>query len=126
MAQNQVQNPPVSWERTTFEPGSPVRFTGLSGAAAACAVARIYSARPRPVLIVVPDAKAADAYHGDLAFFLGASRHWVERFPGYNLQPFKFAPYHNETAASRIRVLYRLLEAPYPPLVVASAERHPG
>ena len=43
-------------------------------------------------------------------------------FPAYNILPFKFLAYHNETAARRINVLYQLLESRTPPIVVSEVD----
>ena len=40
-------------------------------------------------------------------------------FPGYHVLALKFLSYHNETAAERIRVLYRLTSDDTPPVVIA-------
>ncbi len=59
---------------------------------------------------------------GDLRFFVGDSSQSILYFPPYNILPFKFLAYHNQTAASRIRVLYQLLETNTPVLVVTTIE----
>jgi transcription-repair coupling factor (superfamily II helicase) len=100
-----------------LEPRATVAATGLSGAALAAAVARIYRRIPRPVAVVVSDDEAAAAMQGDLFFFLGPDAPLLP-FPGYNLKPFKRLAYHGETAATRIGALYRLTAEGPPPLMV--------
>lgn len=112
----------VDWERVAFKPGQPVTFSGLAAGSAAYAVSRVYAARRTPLLVILPDEKAARRFHGDVSFFLGADRQALYLFPGYNIQPYRFVAYHSETAASRIQVLYRLLESPFPPIVVTCVE----
>ncbi|MFZ7125412.1 MAG: transcription-repair coupling factor [Desulfobacterales bacterium] len=106
------------WSRLVFEPGRPVDFSGLSGPAAAYAVSRIYETRRLPMLVVLPDGKAARRFHDDLRFFMGDGMPPPMLFSAYNILPYKFVAYHNETAAGRIRILYQLLESPHPNLVV--------
>ncbi|MDY0311426.1 MAG: transcription-repair coupling factor [Desulfobacterales bacterium] len=94
-----------------------VEAVGLSAAALACAVARIYRHTGRPVAVVVADDETAAAMHGDLSFFLGTDAPLLS-LPSYNLKPFKRLAYHGETAATRIRTLYRLTAEGTPPLAV--------
>ncbi|MCP4105363.1 MAG: transcription-repair coupling factor, partial [Desulfobacteraceae bacterium] len=56
----------------------------------------------------------------DLRFFSESLP--IINFPSYNILPFKFLSYHNETAAKRISALYRLTEYSTPPIVVTTAD----
>jgi transcription-repair coupling factor (superfamily II helicase) len=56
----------------------------------------------------------------DLRFFSKDLQKASIYFPPYNILPFKRLSYHNETAAKRIRALYRLIEDEMPPVVVTT------
>ncbi len=55
-------------------------------------------------------------------FFTGNSETPILFFPPYNILPFKFLSYHNETAGHRISVLYRMLESQVPSIVVTTVD----
>ncbi len=101
---------------------------GLHGAEKAYSVSELYKARQTPLTVIVPSQKQGEAFREELLFFLSAflgEREAAESivcFPAYNLLPFKFLSYHNETAAKRIRTLYRLLTEPAPMIVIVSPE----
>jgi len=43
-------------------------------------------------------------------------------YPPYNILPSKFLAYHNETAANRIRALYRMLAVQKPTFIVTTGD----
>ena len=71
--------------------------------------------------VIVPSGDAAAAFCRDLCFFLPEAAGLLT-FPAYNLLPFKRLAYHGETAARRIRTLYRLTASDVPPLVVVAID----
>jgi transcription-repair coupling factor (superfamily II helicase) len=89
-----------------------VRIAGLRGAARAVWVAQLARAHgDRPLLVIVPTAKAGDAFIADLACALGetpgAGR--LRPFPRYDTQPYeRFSP-QPFVVAQRMDVLYRWL-----------------
>ncbi|MGD9051210.1 MAG: transcription-repair coupling factor [Desulfobacterales bacterium] len=85
-------------------------------------IARLHEQLHIPIFIVAPSTKAAETLLADLRFFKRSGEVPFFLFPSYNILPFKLMAYHNETAASRIRALYHLLESPTPPIVIAAAE----
>jgi transcription-repair coupling factor (superfamily II helicase) len=95
---------------------------GASGSERALLIAFLQSAGPRPILVVTPSAEEAQRLAGDLRFFTRPPDPPVLVFPAYHLMPFKFLAYHSETAAERIRVLYRLMADEIPPVVVAPVQ----
>ena len=95
--------------------------TGLPGPAQARLVHRIYRETGLPVCVVLPTPKNVEGFLENLQFFCSDSNSLLS-FPSYNLSPFKFVSYHNQTAAERIRVLYRLTDRVSPPLLVTTAE----
>lgn len=121
MIQNQEQ---ISWQQFLAElqeRKGPMDIVGLSSSTIALAAAKIYARHRLPLLIVAATAKAAGRLVEDLTFFLKDVSPPILYFPPYNLLPFKFMAYHNETAGQRVRVLYQILDAPQAPIVVTTA-----
>jgi len=98
-------------ERVMARVGS-VRLTGLRGAARAVVAAHLVRAHgDRPVLVLVPTARAADAFLDDLRTALGdpAVGGRVRAFPRHDTQPYeRFSP-QPFVVAQRMDVLYRWL-----------------
>src|SRR6056297_688173 len=82
--------------------------THAAGTERAYITAQIARSVQRPICLVLPTRKICDAMAVDLQFFLGQGNREIAVFPAYNILPFKQIAYHNETAAQRIRLLYRL------------------
>ena len=112
----------------------PVRLSGLRGAARAVVTAALARAHgERPVLVLVPSAKAADAFLDDLRAALGEPPEGgrVRGFPRHDTHPYeRFSP-QPFLVAQRMDVLYRWLasaragapQAEPAPIVVAQLER---
>ena len=98
-------------DRVMARAGS-VRLTGLRGAARAVVAAHLVRAHgDRPVLVLVPTAKGADAFVDDLRTALGEpeSGGRVRAFPRHDTQPYdRFSP-QPFVVAQRMDVLYRWL-----------------
>ncbi|MFO7840083.1 MAG: transcription-repair coupling factor [Desulfosalsimonadaceae bacterium] len=62
----------------------------------------------RPLALVLPTYKMCEQAAADLQFFVDDAETEISVFPPYNILPFKQIAYHNETAARRIHLLYRL------------------
>ncbi len=90
----------------------PLRLTGLRGAARAAMAAELVRAHgERPLLVLVPGAKRADAFAEDLRAALGEvpERGRVRMFPRHDTQPYeRFSP-QPFVVAQRMEVLYRWL-----------------
>jgi len=95
---------------------------GLSGSEKACLISRLYRQHKFPCLAVVSSVREGERLIGDLRFFAGQHDLPILFFPPYNILPFKFLAYHNETAGHRIRVLYQLMEAKAPSIVVTTVD----
>jgi len=95
---------------------------GFSGSEKAYLVAQIFLQQRVPQLVIATSTKQAEQFIEDLRFFAGDSELPILFFPPYNILPFKFLSYHNETAGHRIRVLYRLLEENMPYIVVTTVD----
>jgi transcription-repair coupling factor (superfamily II helicase) len=114
--------------RRVLERDGPVRLTGLRGAARAVLVAHLARAHgDRPVLVLVPTAKACDAFIDDLRAALGEPPEGdrVRAFPRYDTQPYeRFSP-QPFVVAQRMDALYRWLASPPPGADVRAAEPGP-
>ena len=110
----------------------PLRLTGLRGAARAVMVAQLARAHgDRPVLVLVPNAKAADAFIEDLRATLGKAADRVRAFPRHDTQTYdRFSP-QPFIVAQRMDVLYRWIASARAPeelngaRAVASSEPAP-
>ncbi|OQX11243.1 MAG: transcription-repair coupling factor, partial [Desulfobacteraceae bacterium IS3] len=99
---------------------------GLSGSERAYFVSELYSEHRIPILCIVSSPKQGETFFNDLRFFLRLPDEDQEQpsdpviwFPPYNILPFKQLSYHNETAAKRIRTLYRIISDKIPRIVIA-------
>ena len=94
-----------------------VRLSGLRGAARGVVAAQLVRAHgERPVLVLVPNAKASDAFLDDLRAALGEAAQGgrVRPFPRHDTQPYeRFSP-QPFLVAQRMDVLYRWLASPEP------------
>jgi transcription-repair coupling factor (superfamily II helicase) len=97
-----------------------IECIGFSGSEKAYLIAKIFSQLKVPLLVVASSTKQAEQFIEDLRFFAGDQELPILFFPPYNILPFKFLSYHNETAGHRIRVLYQLLEEIAPAVVVTT------
>jgi transcription-repair coupling factor (superfamily II helicase) len=96
--------------RTIAERTGPLVVTGMGKSAGARLAAGVRRAIKSPVLVVVASTKAAEQWQAAIDFFSAATGSASVLFPPYNISPFKFMSYHNETAARRIRALYAMIE----------------
>lgn len=96
--------------------------TGLCGADRAYLACRIYNKLRAPLIAIVASTKDAEAFLEDLLFFSKKTNTPITYFPPYNILPFKDFAYHSETAAKRIRTLYRLMVDAVPPIVVTTVD----
>ncbi len=96
--------------------------TGLGSSSRAYWAARLFKSIKLPVCAVLSSAGEAEIFINNLRFFLKNDSDAVIYYPPYNILPFKFLAYHNETAANRIRVLYRILAVQKPPLIVTTVD----
>ncbi len=102
------------------ESGQGVECTGNSGSERAYLIARLYQRMKKPFVIILSDAEEAEKFLRDLHFFLHSETIPLMVFPHYNLQPFRALSYHNETAAKRINILYRMTQAASPPVIITT------
>ncbi len=121
-----LQNQEIISPETIFdnlpERDRGLEWIGLSGSEKAFLISKIYLRHKLPLLVIVSSAREGELLMQDLEFFSGNAEVPILFFPPYNILPFKFLPYHSETAGQRIRVLYRLLESGAPPVVITSMD----
>ena len=122
MAQNQAINSPGFLIDQIPHRDDTIEFYGTSGSERAYFIWRIYRELRIPIFVVTPSTKSAQSILDDLIFFQNSADVPLFLFPSYNISPFKFLAYHNETAARRIYALYQLLESKTPPIVVSSVD----
>jgi transcription-repair coupling factor (superfamily II helicase) len=124
MVQNQAINSLRSLIDQIPHRNGSVECYGANGSERAYFIWQIYRELRIPIFVVAPSTKLAQSILEDLRFFQDAADVPMFLFPSYNILPFKFMAYHNETAARRISALYQLLEykAPPPPIVVSSVD----
>jgi transcription-repair coupling factor (superfamily II helicase) len=97
---------------------------GLEGAGRAFALARLWLSAPRVTLVVCPTLAVAEALYRDLDFFLAGAVQGgspVRLFPSYEVSPYQELDPPPEITARRLAVLWGLIAAEQPLMVVASA-----
>jgi transcription-repair coupling factor (superfamily II helicase) len=122
MDQNQDLNNAPAVAEAVAARDRAVEVCGVSGSERALIITAMYARRRSAMLVVVPSVDEGQRLVEDLRFFSHRQAVPVLFFPSYHLLPFKFLPYHNETAAERVRVLYRMLTDETPPVVVVPVQ----
>ncbi len=113
----------ISWKQLLdILPNHPasINVHGTGGSSAAYAVSRFLLERHASLIVVTDSVKSAEQFIQDIGFFTRQTAWPVLYFPPYNLLPFKYMAYHNETAARRIKTLYHLIESDPPTLTVTT------
>ena len=93
---------------------------GLTGSSKAFFANKICKETGKPLLIVVSSTKDAEKMLSDLMFFSKPVEIPISYFPPYPNSPYRALPYHNEIAAKRIEVLYRVLDEKKPYVIVTT------
>lgn len=103
-------------EKALGEGARRVSLTGLTPAAGAYILSRLFQRLFRPVLLITPDTASQETFLKDLAFFLGpdagAGPHTWPRllsFPAHELLPFRTLGFDPEVAAARVGAAYAAL-----------------
>jgi len=99
-----------------------IECTGLEESAKAYLILKLFLKHKCPIFLLTPSQKYAERILEDLKFFAENDKSRLLYFPPYNILPFKFLSYHNETAARRIRTLYKLIENDVPSIIVTTVE----
>ena len=122
MIQNQVINSVRALTDQMATRDCSVKCLGLNGSDRAFLISKIYRQLRLPMLVVAASIKEAATFLEDLRFFNPDVDFPLLSFPAYNILPFKFLSYHNETAAQRIHALYQMLTSSPPPILVTSVD----
>ena len=103
-------------------PGRPgeIECSGFCGSDTAFATARLYKAHPMPMVVITAAPKDSQRFIEDLHFFSEEISAPIIYFPPYNILPFKFLAYHNETAARRVAALYQIVNSTRPPIIITT------
>lgn len=94
----------------------------MAGSAAAYLLASVHEAHRFPLLVVSDSPRSGRRLCEELAVFTGENSPAVAEFMPYNLMPFEFMAYHNQTAAHRIRLLYTLITQNRPLIVITTPQ----
>jgi len=121
MHQNQDKNSIDILLHEVLQGTGPIECSGLSGSDRSYLVSKLFQSLNRPLFVVLPSPGECETFINDLRYF-APSECPVIHFPIYNITPFKFLSYHNETAADRIRSLYRMVVENNPMIVVTTVE----
>ncbi len=122
MSQNQDKISVRSFINIIQAPTYHAECAGLCGSERAYLVSKLYKERQEPVIVIVKSVKEAEKFADDLRFFLNQDGSLIQIFPPYDISPFKFMSYHNETAANRIKLLYQMATASTPFIAITSID----
>jgi transcription-repair coupling factor (superfamily II helicase) len=105
---------------------SPLHLQGLTPAAGAYILARLFQQWRRPMLVVTPNGQGHEAFLKDLAFFLGETaaalpgpEHRLLQFPAHEVLPFKELSFDADVSCGRVGAAYAALTYTEPFLMVA-------
>ena len=96
--------------------------SGLNSSSTAFVLSRLINEMQVPFLLVTDSQKAAESLEKDLQFFIPHMVNLASKFPAYNLSPYKFMAYHNETASRRIGTLFQLASADTPRIIITTID----
>ncbi|MDY6824828.1 MAG: transcription-repair coupling factor [Thermodesulfobacteriota bacterium] len=101
---------------------SPVECAGVTAAADAYVTARLAGQEDGVVVVLASSIREAERLGRDLEFFTDDTGLAAELFPTYNVLPFKPLAYHNQTAADRIGLLFRMAQGKSPQILIVTLE----
>ena len=107
---------------------SPLELYGLSPAALAWSLAKLWIELRRPILVVTPNAAQQISFFRDMSFFLAGydeaapdnRKNLLYSFPGYESLPFVELTPDLQTASSRLEAAYTLSTQAGLPIIVAT------
>jgi len=94
-------------------------INGLYGSSRAYFTGTVFTLRPRPTLVLLPDDESAELFADDLSFFLGAAS--VALYPSTEVLPFDTQTTHPELRSARIALMARLADSDSEPVIVVAA-----
>ncbi len=122
MGQNQEKISLGQLIKTIEDRTAEVHCSGVSASVAPYIVSSYFQKTKKSVVVVVSDTKTAQSLVDDIGFFSQHSKTPVIYFPPYNIMPFKFLSYHNETASKRISALYQIVDQGTCSVIVTTAQ----
>jgi len=122
MNQNQAKTTLNQFLQALDRRRNGIDCVGPTGSAAAFVAASAFLKNRLPVCVIAASAGSAERLLDDLRFFLPPEAPPPIYFPAYNILPFKFMSYHNQTAARRIATLYRLMVHDSPFMLVTTID----
>jgi transcription-repair coupling factor (superfamily II helicase) len=99
-----------------------IACSGLNTSATAFMLSRLINELQGPFILVTNSRKASESIEKDLKFFIPRVVKSASKFPAYNLSPYKFMAYHNETASRRIGTLFQLASADTPRIIITTID----
>mgnify|MGYP005844210781 CR=1 FL=1 len=123
-------NPTIAHLLAAIQRGAtPLTLYGLTPAAAAWSLARLWTEARRPILLVTANAEVQTTFFRDLSFFLSDSvgagpeglMPGLLTFPGYENLPFVELTPDLHTASARLEAAYTLSSRSGRPIIVATA-----
>lgn len=100
-------------------PGARMSISGLYGSSRAYLLSAIFRELGKPLLAVTEGPESAEAFAGDLRFFLGSED--VLLYPAPEVLPFEPQPAHQDIQARRMEALFRLVSGKAVILVTPAA-----
>ena len=73
-------------------------------------IAALYQRLDQPLVVVLPDAKKADAFIHDLCFFMPNETDRIVNYPGSGLLGLKSASFYRQASTSRMAALFKITE----------------
>ncbi len=105
-----------------------IHLQGLTPAAGAFVLARLFEKLGRPFLVITPNTSAHEVFYKDLAFFLpekesGGPDPWSRLllFPAHEVLPFKELSFDAEVSCARVGAAYQAYASREPWMLVAPA-----
>jgi len=133
LANHEIDMPPVgaAWQDVLpalARGDRKIYLQGLTPAAGAYVLARLFQKVHRPFLVVTPNTQAHEVFYKDLAFFSpetagrgGGPWPRLLLFPAHEVLPFKELSFDTEVSCARVGAAYLALTSPDPWLLVAPA-----
>ena len=121
MTQNQAQNLLHNLLELIPVRQKSIECTGMEDSASAYALVHIYHQHRLPMAVLVATPQDAEKVIENMQFFAPSTSLPINYVAPYNVLPYKFMAYHNETAAKRIRALYHLIDYEQPPITILTA-----
>jgi len=122
MLQNQEKNMLSSMIAAIPYRNQCIECSEISTSQQAYLYSTLYQNHPIPMIIVMPSAKEAQQLMEDMLFYAGSTPLPISFFPASAAGAYKSLSSHSEASTKRISVLYQLIYATSPPIVITPIE----